>query len=219
MPNPPSLQDARFYAILDTAYVPRARWRTVCAALIEGGADLVQVRAKRATAPERERLLEEILPLFGEPAGLRPRLVINDDVELCTRHPGTGLHVGQDDTPPAAARDRIGPDRVLGLSTHSLAQAEAAMALAPGVLDYFAVGPVFATRTKPDYVPVGLDLVRRVAAAFPRTPWFCIGGINRLNTREVVAAGAMRVVAVSDVLLAPDPASAIREIRRSLPAA
>src|SRR5690606_8928789 len=123
---------ARFYAILDTSYVPRARWRSVAETLIAGSADLIQVRAKHASTDERQALVGEVLPLFRRhdvDGQFRPWLVINDDVELCARIPGTGLHIGQDDTPPGEARQRIGPDRLLGWSTHSPAQARAALNL------------------------------------------------------------------------------------------
>lgn len=211
-----SFPAAPFYAILDTGYVPRARWRITCERLIDGGAGLVQVRAKQETPAERAALLEEVLPLFGgTTAG--PALIVNDDLDLAARHAGVGLHIGQEDTPPQVARDRLGPDRLLGLSTHSRAQAAAALQLPAGVLDYFAVGPVFSTQTKPDYTPVGLSLVREVAAMRPALPWFCIGGITRANVHEVVAGGATRVVIVSDVLTAPDPAEAVRAVLAQLP--
>lgn len=207
------LATARFYAILDTSHVPRDRRVSVCRALLAGGADLVQVRAKREGPEERERLLREVLPLFADAPG---RLVVNDDVELCARHPGVGLHLGQDDTPVEEARARIGPGRLLGLSTHSWEQAAAAQALAPGILSYFCVGPLFATPTKPDYAPVGLELASRVEASRPALPLFVIGGITRANVATVAAAGLRRIVVVSDVLRAADPAAAIRELRGAL---
>jgi len=211
-----ALSTARFYAILDTGYVRRERWRATCAALIAGGAGLVQIRAKRESPAERAALLEEILPLFEDRASA-PALIVNDDLELAARHPHVGLHIGQEDTPPRLARERLGQDRILGLSTHSHAQAAAALALPAGTIDYFAVGPVFSTQTKPDYVPVGLALVREIAAMQPRLPWFCIGGITRANVRDVIAAGARRVVIVSDILTAADPAEAIRCALEQLP--
>jgi len=214
-PPTAGLSSARFYAILDTGYVPRERWSATCATLIAGGAGLIQLRAKRETPTERAALLDDILPLFTDAAA--PPLIVNDDLELAVRHPGVGLHIGQEDTPVVQARERLGPGRLLGLSTHALAQAAAALALPPGVIDYFAVGPVFSTQTKPDYTPVGLGLVREVAALRPCLPWYCIGGITRANVREVVAAGADRVVIVSDVLTAPDPAAAIRTVLAQMP--
>lgn len=219
------LAAARFYAILDTAYVPRARWRDTGAALLAGGADLVQVRAKREDAATREALAREILPLFESPHSdaeyttgtPRPHFIINDDVALSARLPGAGLHLGQDDLPPEEARRQLGPDRVIGLSTHSWPQAQAALNLAAGTISYFCVGPVFATPTKPDYDPVGLELVRQVAAAKPMLPWFVIGGITRANLDRVIAAGAPRIVVVSDVLRDPDPAGAVRQLRTRCP--
>jgi len=212
------LRSARFYAILDTGYVPPERWTAVCRALLLGGADIVQLRAKSETSARRRSLLEEILPLFAPGAVVTtpPPLVVNDDIDLALAYPGLGLHVGQDDIAPQLARARLGPARILGLSTHSPAQAAAAQALPAGMLDYFAVGPVFATPTKPDYQPVGLELVRHVAATCPTLPWFCIGGIKRTNLPVVRAAGASRVVVVSEVLCAPDPSALIRDLRTAL---
>jgi thiamine-phosphate pyrophosphorylase len=212
------LQAARFYAILDSGYVPSERWVQTARGLLHGGADLVQLRAKQETPEQRRRLLEAILPLFrpGAVVATPPPLVINDDLQLALAAPGLGLHVGQEDMPAPEARRALGPDRILGLSTHSLAQAQHAITLGPAILSYFAVGPVFPTGTKPDYTPVGLGLVREVAALAPTLPFFCIGGITRANLAEVRAAGARRVVAVSDVLLAPDPAAAVREFRAGL---
>lgn len=212
------LSHARFYAILDTGYVPRSRWSKVCSALINGGADIIQLRAKTERPAERRELLEEILPLFAAAGAAAPPLVINDDIELALSHPGLGLHIGQDDLPALEARRRLGPGRILGLSTHSREQVAAARALAPGALDYFAVGPVFPTQTKPGYRAVGLELVAHAAVVAGALPFFCIGGINRGNVAQVVAAGARRVVAVSDILCDPDPAGAVREIRGLLTA-
>lgn len=212
------LRSARFYAILDTGYVPSERWTTVCRALLLGGADLIQLRAKREAPAARRSLLEAILPLFapGAVVAAPPPLIVNDDIDLALAYPKLGLHVGQDDLAPQRARARLGPDRLLGLSTHSPAQAAAAQALPAGTLDYFAVGPVFATPTKPDYTPVGLELVRHVAASRPTLPWFCIGGIKRTNLPAVLAAGGTRVVVVSEVLCSSDPAAVICEYRTAL---
>jgi thiamine-phosphate pyrophosphorylase len=209
---------SRFYAILDTGYVPAIRWSAVCRSLLLGGADVVQLRAKRETPAGRRALLEEILPLFsaGAVVAKPPPLIVNDDIELASSYPGIGLHVGQDDIAPAEARRRLGPGRLIGLSTHSPAQAEAALALPAGTIDYFAVGPVFATQTKPDYTPVGLELVRYVAQLQPTLPWFCIGGIKRNNLPMVLAAGAKRIVVVSEVLCADDPAAAVRDYLAAL---
>ena len=202
------LQAARFYGILDTGYVNPKNWETKCRALLEGGAGIVQLRAKKESHTERRKLLERILPLFD---GGNVPLVINDDLELAVAYPGIGLHVGQEDVCPRDARDRIGPNVILGLSTHSQEQAKDAIAMT-GVLDYFAVGPVFPTGTKPDYEAVGLKLVRQVRAMSPPIPFFCIGGIEPDNAPEVREAGADGLVAVSAVLCADDTEAAVRAI-------
>jgi thiamine-phosphate pyrophosphorylase len=177
-------------------------------AVLAGGAGVVQLRAKHATTAARIGMLQTLAPLCAA-AGVP--LVGNDDLDAVMAVAGAGLHVGQDDLEATAARAALGPERVLGLSTHSLEQAKVAMAMAD-VLTYFAVGPVFTTATKPDYPAVGLELVRAVAALRPTLPWFCIGGINRRNAGLVRAAGGRAIVAVSDVLGDADPARVVREL-------
>lgn len=212
-PNPPSSLDSalphfaqpRFYGILDTGYVALECCVAKCRALLEGGAQIVQLRAKRQTRDQMRAILEQIAPLFTHST---VPLVVNDDLELALEFPGVGLHIGQDDIPVEQARTTLGTQRVLGLSTHSPAQAAAAIARAH-LLSYFAVGPVFSTQTKPDYIPVGLELVRHVAALRPPLPWVCIGGINRDNAKQVIAAGAQGLVAVSDPLLDANTAAAV----------
>jgi thiamine-phosphate diphosphorylase len=199
-------QTTRFYGILDTGYVNPKNWETKCRALLEGGAGIVQLRAKKESHDERRKLLERILPLFD---GGNVPLVINDDLELAVAYPGIGLHVGQEDVCPRDARDYLGPGAILGLSTHSQEQAKGAIAMA-GVLDYFAVGPIFPTGTKPDYEAVGLTLVRQVRAMNPPIPFFCIGGIGPSNAAEVREAGASGLVAVSCVLCTDDTVAAVR---------
>jgi len=209
------MRDARLYAILDTGYVPDSHWEAVAMALLHGGADLLQVRAKGAGSDRRRTLCEAVLPLLDRhraATGRHVPLIVNDDVELAASLPGAGAHIGQDDLAVAAARRILGPDRILGWSTHSPEQAAAAIALAP-LLSYFAVGPVYATGTKPDYAPVGLDLVRTVAALHPPLPWFAIGGVNAHTLAEVLSAGASRVVIVSALLTAPDPAATTASLR------
>ena len=136
-------------------------------------------------------------------------MVVNDDLALAADFPGVGLHVGQDDACPRVARERLGPEAVLGLSTHSREQVADAIEQAD-VLDYFAVGPVFPTATKPDYPAVGLELVRTVRGMAPPLPFFCIGGIDLENAAEVRAAGGEGLVAVSAVLCAEDVSAAVQ---------
>lgn len=205
------LRHARYYGILDSGYVKPGDWIAKYDDLVAGGAHIVQIRAKSESPRQRERLLDLVLERRAARQGRQPHLVVNDDIELCLKALGIGLHVGQHDIPAQEARARLGPDRILGLSTHTPQQAQAAIALGTETLSYFAVGPVFATQTKPDYTPVGLELVRFVSAQKPQLPFFCIGGINRGNIRQVIAAGATRVVTVSDALCAEDTAQAVAE--------
>lgn len=206
------ISDIAFYGILDSSYVPPRLWLAKYDALVAGGAGMIQIRAKNESPSERARLVELVIEhrAAAAPPESQPPLIINDDIDLCLAYPDLGLHVGQDDLPPREARDRLGPNRILGLSTHSPDQALAAITLGPKILSYFAVGPVFATPTKPDYTPVGLDLVRFVAEQVTPLPFFCIGGIKRENVEQVRSAGAKRIVTVSDVLCDPDTAAAVR---------
>ncbi len=211
------LDTARLYGILDAGYLRPEQFAPMCRALMSGGADIIQVRAKGASKDEYRRLLDSVLPLFE---GSAIPLIINDHLDIALEYPTCGLHVGQDDTPVREAREALGPGRLLGLSTHSVAQAQAALALSDQ-LSYFCIGPVFPTGTKPDYIPVGLDLVKRVTtlneslARQPggeALPLFAIGGINRRNAAQVRSAGARRIVVVSDILEADDPEAAAREL-------
>lgn len=189
-----------FYAILDRGYVSEAKWVETALALLRGGACLLQVRAKHASACERRRLTEAVLPHCRE---WKTPLIVNDDCDLACDLPDCGLHLGQDDLDIGEARSRLGPDRLLGLSTHSPEQIQGALDRQE-LLSYFAVGPVFPTATKPDYQPVGLGLIRFAAGLHPSLPWFCIGGIGVANLPLVRAAGASAWVVVSEVLMAAD---------------
>ncbi|MGF1484307.1 MAG: thiamine phosphate synthase [Opitutales bacterium] len=205
----PSLKEARFYGILDSGYLEPNALAPKAQALIEGGADIVELRAKGASEAQLRDWIEAVLPLFVE---AQIPLTLNDAVHLAAEYEGLSAHIGQDDLAVDAARMILGGERILGLSTHSLEQARAADAQT-GLLDYFCVGPVFATPTKPEYAAVGLDLIAQVAALRPQLPWFAIGGINRETMHAVLEAGAPRVVVVSDALEAADTASVVRTIR------
>lgn len=214
-----TLEDTRLYGILDTGYLPAETTAFVdaCAQLIAGGVDILQLRAKRESMEKRRELLAAIMPAVRE---ARIPLIINDHIELALEQEETGLHIGQEDLAPQEARQRLGTGRLLGLSTHSVEQARAALSLPPGTLDYFCIGPVFPTGTKPDYQAVGLGTVqevcRLVQASAGAPPLFAIGGINAQTLPAVCASGVRRVVVVSAMLLATDRRLATRQIRNSL---
>jgi len=190
------LTEARLYAILDLDYVAPSDAENVCRELIAGGAQIVQLRAKKH-APETlvslARNVQEICREAGVP------FIVNDYAELAAAVNADGLHVGQDDLSVSEAR-RISGCRIVGKSTHSLAQAQAAMDEKP---DYIGFGPLFATPTKPDYVAIGLEDVQAVHK-IATVPVFCIGGVKRHNLGTVLGAGARRVVVVSGLLCADD---------------
>jgi thiamine-phosphate pyrophosphorylase len=183
-------------------------------AALRGGADLIQLREK---AP---RCAEEVVSLaepFRRAASAHDALfILNDWPELVSECGADGVHVGQDDAPVAEARRAAGPGALVGLSTHSQDEVDAACAAEGDARpDQISVGPVWETPTKEGRPPTGLGLIAH-AAANATVPWFAIGGIDASNVAEVVAAGARRVVVVRAIRDAPDPEAAARELRAAL---
>jgi thiamine-phosphate pyrophosphorylase len=134
--------------------------------------------------------------------------IVNDDPDLARELNADGVHVGQDDMPPTEARERLGPDHIVGLSTHSREQIEAAHS---EPVDYISVGPVWETPTKEGRPATGLELIE-AAAEIATLPWFAIGGIDPGNVAEVRAAGARRVCVVRAIRDSADPSAAARSI-------
>ena len=202
-----------FYGILDTGYVAPEKLFSKCEDIIAAGVKIVQLRAKKEDSTARRNIAFSLLPIFKKHSDVF--FIINDDIalatEVCSLIPNSGLHIGQDDGDPTKAREAIGEDRILGLSTHSIEQATAANKLS-NTLDYFAVGPVYPTNTKPGRKAVGLELVSQVAAINPQLPWFCIGGVNLRTANAVRKAEGKRIVAVSDVLVPTDTTAAIKAL-------
>ena len=194
------LSTARLYLVCP------ARSREWIAAAVRGGVDLVQLRDKSL---DDAGLVEASRAFVGHDA----LFILNDRPDLVQACGADGVHVGQDDQTPAEARALIGPDRVLGRSTHEPAQAAAADA-DPDV-DYVAVGPVHATPTKPGRPAAGLHYVAHAASTVAK-PWFAIGGLDAGNVHEVVERGATRIVVVRAITEAEDPEAAARELRAAL---
>ncbi|MBX7206960.1 MAG: thiamine phosphate synthase [Verrucomicrobiaceae bacterium] len=198
------------YGIVDLGYVPPADVPVMTRQLVAGGADILQLRAKKLRKPEIEKLARAMLPVTRA-AGVP--LVINDHADVAAEVGSEGVHIGQDDGTLAAVREIVGPRCFIGRSTHSLDQAEAAAAEGA---DYIGFGPLHATGTKPDYKPIGLadiaEVHRRVSL-----PVFCIGGVNEARLPEILAAGARRVAIVSAFLLASDVSEQVRRVKRMLP--
>lgn len=203
------LREARLYGILDTGYLAGRDPLAVVRPMLEGGVDIVQVRAKSSTASEAAFLARQVAEVVQQAGAL---LILNDFPAVAREAGVDGVHIGQDDGSVAAARAAAGENLLVGKSTHGLEQAVAAEREGA---DYIGVGPLFATPTKPDYVPVGLPLLAQVKARV-KIPQFCIGGIKLENLDEVIAAGAGRVVVVSGILQAPDISAYCRALKRKL---
>jgi thiamine-phosphate pyrophosphorylase len=178
-------------------------------AALRGGVDVVQLRDKELPDEELVRVAERFRNACERHGAL---FVLNDRPDLVERCGADGVHVGQGDAPVAEARRIVGPDRIVGLSTHGAGQLED-----DGDADYVGVGTIFATPTKPGNDAAGLDLVRAARYA-ARVPWFAIGGIDGSNVDDVVKAGANGVAVVRAIRDASDPEAAARALRAALPA-
>jgi thiamine-phosphate pyrophosphorylase len=181
---------------------------------IEAGVDMVKLRMKDAEAAE-------VLEIGGhfrsvcEPSGVP--LIVNDRPDVALALGADGVHLGQEDLPPSIAREILGPDVLIGRSTHSTEDIEHVRSEhAEGFADYIAVGPVYETPTKPGRPAVGLDLLKEASAGVT-FPWFAIGGINTTNIAGVVEVGVRRVVVVRAITESADPLGAVEALRRSLP--
>jgi thiamine-phosphate pyrophosphorylase len=199
-----ALQNARLYGIVDLGYVTAPETMRVTQLMIEGGVQVIQLRAKKLGAEEIAPIARDLAPLC-KAAGVP--FILNDHPALVPETGADGAHVGQDDITVAEARALTGPGKIVGKSTHSIPQAVASQAEKP---DYIGFGPLFATPTKPDYVPIGIHDIVTVHQQVP-VPIFCIGGVKLENLPSLTAAGAHRVVIVSGILQAADIPGYCRE--------
>ena len=206
------LADCHLYAILDLGYVDISDSNRVVELLIDGGVDLIQLRGKNVNLETLSRVAADLHPITSR-AGLP--LIINDHPEIAASVSLEVVHVGQDDLSIQEVRQKVDRACLVGKSTHSVDQAVAAQVEGA---DYIGFGPLFATPTKPNYSPIGLNHIAEVHEKV-RLPIFCIGGIKLDNLRDVIAAGARRVVIVSDLLQAPRIAAAAQSAKQLLTAA
>jgi thiamine-phosphate pyrophosphorylase len=210
------------YAIVDADVAARAGWTVadLASALLDGGARLIQLRAKEASGRDFLRWAEQLVDK-ARPVGVH--IIINDRVDVAAMAAADGAHVGQDDLPPRQVREMLGPSGLVGLSTYTDVQLTAGLA---EPVSYLAVGPVFTTGTKETgYAAGGLDLVRRAARILAghatqiratRMPLVAIGGITLEHAADVIRAGADSVAVVSDLLSTGDPAGRVRDFLRAL---
>jgi thiamine-phosphate pyrophosphorylase len=204
-----TIDDCYLYGIIDLGYVEKSNAVHAAEAMIKGGVDLIQLRGKQEAIEELVDVAEELHELTAHSG---TPLIVNDHAEVASKVPVEGVHVGQDDDSIEVARRKAGRALAVGKSAHSLAQARTAQGEGA---DYIGFGPIFATPTKPDYEPIGLQDIKQ-AHLDVNLPIFCIGGIKLDNLKEVIAAGARRVAIVSGLLKAPDVAAYAREAKRLL---
>jgi len=208
------LADCKLYTFVDTAYLNGRAPEVIAQQLCDGGSDLIQLRAKNSSAEEIRRMAEKILPILRR---ANVGFVINDHLEIAREIGADICHLGQEDFFDAG-HTHVGQLKIqnkklkIGLSTHAPAQAQRAL---DAGADYIAIGPVYATGTKPTAKPVTLEYVRW-AAGHSTVPWFAIGGINLQTIDYVLAAGAKRICVVSAILNAKDVAKACGEFRNRL---
>lgn len=195
------LSRARLYLVCD------ARPESFLHAALDGGVDIVQLRMKDGSDAEILRVARRFKEICAEHGAL---LVLNDSPELALEAGADGVHVGQDDTPVARAREIVGRERLVGLSTHTEEHV-----LNAGDADYVGVGPIYETPTKPGRPGVGPELIR-FAAESAGVPFFAIGGVTLGNVERVRDAGASRVAVVRALTEAADPEGSARALRRAL---
>ncbi len=206
--RPAALAAAKLYLVAP-GEIPVDLVRSV----IEAGVDLVQLRMKDADAAEVIEIGDQFRAACEEMGVL---FVVNDRPDVARALGADGVHLGQDDLPPDVARELVGPDVLIGRSTHSTEDLERARAEhQAGHADYIAVGPVYETPTAPGKRAVGPGLIEEASRSIT-FPWFAIGGINSMNIGGIIEAGARRIVVVRAITESADPIRAVSELRQAL---
>lgn len=205
------LQNAQLYAICDLGYLTAENALPVSSQVLAGGAGILQLRAKGHDPSDLIDLATKLKSLCDRH---EVPFIVNDHLDLASQCQAHGVHLGQEDGALADAREALGPQALIGRSTHSLEQARAA--LDEGA-DYIGFGPLYPTPTKKGRPAIGLTEIRAMEAQVgSKIPAFCIGGIKPTNLDEVVAAGARRVVVVSHLLTSPEPEKESSELIQKL---
>ena len=202
----------RLHAIVDVHVASKAGWEPLdlVRSFLDGGARVLQLRAKDLPSGAFLDLAEALVTVAGHYEAI---VIVNDRVDVARLAGADGVHVGQEDLSPAAAREQLGPDAVVGLSTHTVMQLEAALR---EPVSYVAVGPVFGTSTKETgYTAVGLELVSAAARLNGLRPVVAIGGVTLANARSAIDAGASSVAVISDLVVG-NPAERVKAFLRIL---
>ena len=202
----------RLHTIVDIHVASKAGWEPLDLArsFLDGGARVLQLRAKDLPSGALLDLADALVAVAGHYEAI---VIVNDRVDVARLARADGVHVGQEDLPPAIAREQLGPDAVVGFSTHTVPQLEAALR---EPVSYVAVGPVFGTSTKETgYTAVGLELVSAAARLNGLRPVVAIGGVTLANARSAIDAGASSVAVISDLLIG-DPVERVKAFLRNL---
>jgi thiamine-phosphate pyrophosphorylase len=213
MPGPPGPGLPRLQAIIDVDAATASGWtpEDLLAAFLDGGAQLIQIRAKRLPSDPLLQLCDRAVRAA---ASCRAAIIVNDRADLAAMCGAAGVHVGQDDLAPAQARAIVGPRAIVGYSTHSVEQVRVA---AGEPVSYIAVGPVFGTRSKETgYDAVGLELVAAAARTAGDIPIVAIGGITLETAPSVLAAGAAQVAIIGDLLIGSHASARVAAYRKTL---
>ena len=203
----------KLHAIADVQAADGAGWTPIdlARAFLDGGATVIQLRAKRSPSGAFLDLCDAAVALATP---YKADIIVNDRLDLALMSGASGVHLGQDDLSPAAARQLLGPRAIVGYSTHTIDQVDKAM-LEPA--SYIAIGPVFGTTTKETgYDAVGLALVSAASARAKGLPVVAIGGITLQRAPSVIAAGASAVAVISDLLITNDPQGRVRAYLQAL---
>lgn len=201
------------HAIVDVHVASEAGWTPLdlSRAFLDGGARVLQLRAKDLPSGAFLELADALVALAD---GYEAVVIVNDRVDVARLSGAGGVHVGQEDLPPAAAREQLGTQAVVGFSTHTVMQVEAALR---EPVSYIAVGPVFGTSTKETgYTAVGLELVVAASRLARPRPIVAIGGVTLTNARSAIDAGASSVAVISDLLTGGDPVTRVSALLRAL---
>jgi len=203
------LKNSGLYVILDRAIAGDRDLADIAEDIIDGGADLIQLRDKVSSDSKFLKTAKSLRKITRK---RRVLLIINDRADIAIASDSDGLHIGGDDLPLAEARRLIGKDKIIGISTHSLQ--EALLAQENGA-DYIGVGPIFKTASKPDLKPIGPDIVSQISAHID-IPAFFIGGIDLNNLDEITGRGGKSIAVASAILNMTDISKTVRTFKETL---
>jgi len=202
----------RLHVLTDTVRQSRFDHAELARLALAGGADAIQFREKRGSARALIEIARAIAELCRRPGA---SMIVNDRLDVALAADAGGVHLGADDYPPSLAREILGPDRVIGVSARTAAEAVVAM---DAGADYIGAGPVYTTASKPDAAPpIGADGLRAIVRAV-EIPVIAIGGITAERIAEVLATGAHGVAVIEAVVCDPDPTAAARRLREAIDA-